>query len=144
MISQFSVRTLFTLAAEMRAMSIDRERFEEADEDELVELSVPEQVLGFLAVHEDRAFEAREIPTQTGLEAGAVSTALSRLKTRGLVEHKATFWAVTDDQERLEGYRGYERASALFDEQLGAEDRDDWRDHATEEQHPSVESGADQ
>jgi DNA-binding IclR family transcriptional regulator len=100
-------------------MSIDRETFETASEDELAELSVPDQVLGFLAVHEDRAFEAREIATQVGLDGGAVSTALSRLKDRGLVEHKATYWAVTGDAERLKGYSGYERATALFNERLG-------------------------
>jgi DNA-binding transcriptional ArsR family regulator len=120
-------------------MSIDRDTFENASESELGELSVPDQVLGFLAANDDRAFEAREIASQTGLDEGAVSTALSRLKERRLVEHKATYWAVTDDVERLEGYSGYERATALFNEQLGEEDREAWRDHAPSEPHPSAE-----
>ena len=94
-------------------MSIDRDRFENATEEELADLSVPDQVLGFLVAHEDRAFKAREIATQTDLDEGAVSTALSRLKERGLVEHKAAYWAVTDDTSRLEGHSGYERATAL-------------------------------
>lgn len=122
-------------------MSIDRERFENASEDELAELSVPDQVLGFLAVHDDRAFEAREIAAQVGTDEGAVSTALTRLKDRGLVEHKATYWAVTTDENRLSGYDGYERATALFNEQLGEEDEDAWREHAPEEPHPSVDEG---
>jgi hypothetical protein len=42
-------------------MSIDRETFENTSEDELTEISVPDQVLGFLVTHEDRAFQAREI-----------------------------------------------------------------------------------
>jgi hypothetical protein len=62
------------------------------------------------------------------------------LKDRGLVEHKATYWAVTDDAERLEGYSGYERATALFNDQLGAEDRESWREHAPSGSHPSVEN----
>lgn len=119
-------------------MSIDRETFENASEDELKEFSVPDQVLGFLAAHEDHAFKAREIASQVSLDEGAVSTALSRLKDRGLVEHKATYWAVTDD-DRLEGYSGYERATALFNEQLGEEDKEAWREHAPDEPHPSVE-----
>ena len=122
-------------------MSIDRETFENASEDELAELSVPDRVLGFLAAHEDRAFKAREIASQVGLDEGAVSTALSRLKDRDLVEHKATYWAVTGDEDRLEGYGGYERATALFNEQLGAEEETAWRDRASEEPHPSVERG---
>jgi len=121
-------------------MSIDRETFENAREDELAELSVPDQVLGFLAVHEDRAFEAQEIASQTGIEKSAVSTALSRLKGRNLVEHKATYWAVTDDADRVEGYSGYERATALFNDQFGTEQEDSWREHAPNESHPSTEN----
>ena len=120
-------------------MSIDRDTFENASEGELAELSVPDQVLGFLAANEDRAFEAREIAAQIGGDEGGVSTALSRLKDRGLVEHKATYWAVTDDAERLEAYSGYERATALFNDQLGEEETEAWREHAPQDTHPSVE-----
>jgi Mn-dependent DtxR family transcriptional regulator len=120
-------------------MSIDRDTFENTTEEELEGLSIPEQVLGFLAVNDDRAFEASEIASRTGLDAGAVSTALSRLKDRGLVEHKATYWAVTDDEERLADYSGYERATALFNDQLGSEDAEEWREHAAAESHPSAE-----
>lgn len=121
-------------------MSIDRETFDNASEEELAELSVPDQVLGFLVAHESRAFKANEIASQTGLDEGAVSTALSRLKDRGLVEHKATYWAVTDDRERLEAYSGYGRATTLFNEQFGAEERAAWRERAPDESHPSVDT----
>lgn len=123
-------------------MSIDRETFENASEEELAGLSVPDQVLAFLATHADRAFKAREIATQVGQDEGAVSTALSRLKECGLVEHKATYWAVTEDEERLSNYDGYERATQLFNEQLGEEDADAWREHAPESEHPSTENDA--
>lgn len=125
-------------------MSIDRETFENASEDELADRSVPDEVLGFLAANDDRAFKAREIASQTDIDEGAVSTALSRLKHRGLVEHKATYWAVTDDTERLERYSGYERATALFDDQLGSEDTDAWRDHVPSDSHPSVDNETEQ
>jgi predicted transcriptional regulator len=120
-------------------MSIDRDTFENTSEEELADLSVPDQVLGFLAANEDRAFKAREIAAQIGVEEGAVSTALSRLKDRDLVEHKATYWAITDDDERLEGYSGYERATTLFNNQLGTEDKESWHEHAPSEPHPNVE-----
>lgn len=120
-------------------MSIDRETFENTSEDELADTSIPDRVLGFLVAHEDRAFKARELAARTDLDEGAVSTALSRLKDRGLVEHKATYWAVTDDDDRLMGYSGYERATALFNEQLGEEDEEAWREHAPDEPHSSVE-----
>ena len=120
-------------------MSIDRETFEDASEEELEGLSAPDQVLGFLAAHDDHAFKAREIATQIGLDEGAVSTALSRLKDRSLVEHKATYWAITGNEDRLKGYGGYERATALFNDQLGAEDKDAWREHAPDAPHPGVD-----
>ncbi len=121
-------------------MSIDRDTFENTSEKELAGLSVPDQVLGFLAANDDRAFEARTIASEIGVNEGAVSTALSRLKSRDLVKHKATYWAVTDDETRLEGYSGYERATALFNEQFGTEDKQSWREHAPSDPHPSVES----
>jgi hypothetical protein len=71
-------------------MSIDRDTFENTSEDELADLSVTDQVLGFLAA-------------------------------------------------KLEGYSGYERATALFNDQLGAEDTESWREHAPSGSHPSVE-----
>jgi DNA-binding transcriptional ArsR family regulator len=120
-------------------MSIDRDTFENTSEDELADLSVPDRVLGFLATHADHAFKAREIASRIDVDEDAVSTALSRLKNRGLVEHKATYWAVIDDAERLEGYSGYERATALFNDQLGTEDPEAWREHAPEDPHPSLE-----
>jgi hypothetical protein len=118
-------------------MSIDRDTFEQSSEEELAELSTADRVLGFLAAHADRAFKAREIASQTGLEEGGVSTALTRLKDRDLVEHKGTYWAITTDDQRLTAYDGYARATALFNEQFGTEDRDDWQGHAPEEPHPS-------
>ena len=40
--------------------------------------------------------------------------------------------------ERLAAASGYERATALFNEQLGEESREEWRDRAPDESHPSV------
>ena len=88
--SSLSLRTLFT-AYVRRTTSIDRDIFENASEEELADLSVPDQVLGFLAANEERAFEAREIASQLDIDAGAVSTALSRSKDRSLVEHEAAY-----------------------------------------------------
>lgn len=118
-------------------MAIDRETFEESTEEELEDLSIADRVLGFLAAHDDQAFKAREIARRTGLDEGGVSTALTRLKDRDLVEHKGTYWAITTDDERLEAHDGYARATALFNEQFGAEDRAEWQAHAPEEPHPS-------
>jgi hypothetical protein len=106
-------------------------------EDELRELSNTDRVLGFLAVNNEKAFTACEIAHRTELDADVVSTALSRLKSRDLVEHKGQHWAITTDEQRLADHDGYARATALFNEQFGEENREAWRTHAPDEPHPS-------
>ncbi len=120
-------------------MSIDRETFEQSSEEELEGLSVADYVLGFLATNDDTAFKAHEIASQIDLDEGSVSTALTRLKDRSLVEHKGTYWAITADERRLDEHDGYARATRLFNEQFGTEDRREWRAHAPDEPHPSLE-----
>ncbi|GAB7018981.1 MarR family transcriptional regulator [Halostagnicola bangensis] len=120
-------------------MSIDRETFEQSSEEELEGLSVADYVLGYLAENDDTAFKAREIALQTNLDEGAVSTALTRLKNRSLVEHKGTYWAITADERRLDEHNGYARATRLFNQQFGREDRREWRAHIPDDQHPSLE-----
>lgn len=120
-------------------MSIDRDTFERATEDELADASVPERVLGYLLANGDRAFRARELASQLGIDPDAVSTALTRLKDRDLVEHKAAYWAATTDEARLREYSGYERATALFNDSLGEEDEGAWRAHAADGPHPGAE-----
>jgi predicted transcriptional regulator len=124
-------------------MSIDRETFERSTEDELRDVSVPDQVLAFLTAHRDRAFKATEIARQLDLEPDTVSTALTRLKSRDFVEHKSTYWALTSDSNRLQHSADYERATQLFNKQLGVEEKADWEAHAPTEPHPSVESDDD-
>lgn len=119
-------------------MSIDRDTFEQTSEAELAGLSVPDRVLAFLAANADRAFEAREIARQLDIDQQAVGTALTRLKNRELVEHKATYWAVTGDDDRLRSHAAFERATALFNEQLGEESMEEWLEHAPDDAHPST------
>ncbi|QSG03280.1 MarR family transcriptional regulator [Natranaeroarchaeum sulfidigenes] len=118
-------------------MSIDRDTFERSSEEELSELSATDQVLGFLAANDATAFRASEIARRIDIDQGAVSTALSRLKNRSLVEHKGPYWAITEDDRRLSNYDGYARATELFNDQLGTEDPDEWKDHAPDRPHPS-------
>jgi len=120
-------------------VSIDRETFENTSGEELADLSVVDRVLRFLVAHDDRAFERREIAARTEIDADTVATALDRLHERELVDHKATYWAVTSDTDRLDNFGSYRRATALFDEQLGGEDATAWREHAPDDQHPSVD-----
>lgn len=79
-------------------MSIDRDTFDDTSEDDLEDLSVPDQVLGFLVANDVRSKRAT-LPPQLADE-DAVSTVLSWLKDGGLVEHRATYWVVIDGTDR--------------------------------------------
>lgn len=119
-------------------MSIDRDTFEQASTEELQGLSTADQVLGFLSLNDEQAFKAREIARRLELDEGSVSTSLTRLKERELVKHKGTYWAITTNETRLRSHDGYARATALFNEQLGEEDKDAWKSQAPEGSHPSI------
>jgi predicted transcriptional regulator of viral defense system len=119
-------------------MSIDRETFESASEQDLTELSPADRALGFLAVNGDSAFTTSEIGRRTELDAETARTALSQLADRGIVENKGPYWAITGDDQRLVQYDDYARATALFNDEFGEEDREAWATHAPDEPHPSL------
>ncbi|AEN05751.1 helix-turn-helix domain-containing protein [Halolamina sp.] len=120
-------------------MPIDIETFEQNSEFDNGQTNA-ERILRFLARNNDRAFERNEIAEATGMNPNTVSAVLSRLKERGFVRHKPPYWAIADDTERLERYSGYERATALFNDRLGEEDKELWREHASDEPHPNQEN----
>jgi len=105
----------------MSSGTIDIEEFENAEADEFEERNDTERIVLFLDEHDDRAWKAATIAERLGLETDAVSAILSRLKERRLVRHKRPYWAITDDEERLQSayrvHQHYEKA----DEQYGEE-----------------------
>ena len=78
-------------------------------------------VVVFLDKNDDRAWKATTIVEQLGLDTDAVSAILSRLRQRGLVRHKRPYWAITDDEERLQSayrlHRHYKSADEQYDEE---------------------------
>lgn len=117
-------------------MAIDIETFE----NDLDDSTNAERVLRFLAANDDKAFTRSEVADGAGVREASVSTVLSRLKDRGLVRHRGEYWAITDDDDRLRSFADYRNATSLFNDRLGAEDVEEWREHAPDEPHPSEES----
>jgi predicted ArsR family transcriptional regulator len=106
----------------MSSETIDIEEFENADDDEFAARNDTERIVLFLDKHDDRAWKARTIADELDLEADAVSAVLSRLKERKLVRHKRPYWAITDNEDRLQAaYRLHQHHEAA-DEQYGEED----------------------
>jgi len=105
----------------MSSGAIDIEEFENADADDFEEQNDTERIVLFLDEHDDRAWKAATIAERLGLETDAVSAILSRLKERGLVRHKRPYWAITDDEERLQSAYRLHRLNETADEQYGEE-----------------------
>lgn len=105
--------------------TIDIDEFENADADEFEERNDTERIVLFLDDHDDRAWKAATIAERLGLDTDAVSAILSRLKERGLVRHKRPYWAITDDEERLQSAYRLHRHHKTADEQYGEERLED-------------------
>jgi len=113
----------------MAIMVIDIDTFEETPEPELGDLSNPERVLEFLLSNDDKAFKAAEIADETGIPQNSIATVLGRLEDRGLVRHKAAYWAI-GEPERIASFGQYRRVTERLNERFGTEDREAWREHA--------------
>jgi len=105
----------------MSSGTIDIDEFENADADEFEDRNDTERIVLFLDEHADRAWKAATIAERLGLDTDAVSAILSRLKERGLVRHKRPYWAITDDEERLQSAYRLHRHYETADEQYGEE-----------------------
>jgi len=106
----------------MSSGTIDIEEFENADSDEFEERTDTERIVLYLDAHDDRAWKAATIAKRLGMETDAVSAILSRLKERGLVRHKRPYWAITDDDKRLQAAYQLHQHHENATEQYGGED----------------------
>jgi Mn-dependent DtxR family transcriptional regulator len=105
----------------MSSGTIDIDEFENAEADEFEEQNDTERIVLFLDEHDNRAWKAATVAERLGLETDAVSAILSRLKERGLVRHKRPYWAITDDEDRLNSAYRLHRHHETADEQYGEE-----------------------
>jgi len=105
----------------MSSGTIDIDEFENADTDGFEDRNDTERIVLFLDDHDDRAWKAATIAERLRLDTDAVSAILSRLKERGLVRHKRPYWAITDDEERLQSAYRLHRRHETADDQYGEE-----------------------
>ena len=103
----------------MSSGSIDIDEFENADEFD--SLTDTERIVLFLDENDGRAWKASTIAEHLELDPDTVSAILSRLKDRELVRHKRPYWAITDDEERLEAAYRLHRHHRAADRQYGGE-----------------------
>ena len=90
-------------------------------------------ILGFLREHSDTAFTRSEIAEATPVKAGSVGPTLVRLRERGRVDHRGTYWRVSDHDDSVEAATGQSTETLASREgyhqtPMMAE----WREHAVD------------
>lgn len=114
-------------------MPISADRFEEIDE----EGGMPtpgtnaHEILSFLESNDDQAFTQSEIAEATGVRRGSVGPTLVRLREAGRVDHRGTYWRVSDHVRSVDAAMGHasEVVASYEDEPLAY---DEWREHAVD------------
>lgn len=83
-------------------MPISGEQFEAIEDTEPIPGTNADQILSFLEAHPDQAFTQTEIVDATGIKRGSVGPTLVRLREDGRVDHKGTYWRVSDHVRRAD------------------------------------------
>jgi predicted transcriptional regulator len=114
-------------------MPISADRFENIDdgnEDPKPGTNAYE-ILSFLEANADQAFTQTEIAEATGVNQGSVGPTLVRLREDGRVDHKGTYWRVSDHVRSLDAAASHASNAAASHEDDSFE-YDDWQDHAVD------------
>jgi hypothetical protein len=77
-------------------MPISGDRFEDIDDEGPTPGTNAHAILSFLASNPEQAFTQSEIAAATDVTRGSVGPTLVRLRERGRVDHRGTYWRVAD------------------------------------------------
>jgi len=80
-----------------------------------------ERVVRFLGRNRDKAYKATEIAEAVRINENSIHPVLKRLEERKLVRHREPYWAITDDDERLQTSYRLHRHHETANEQYGEE-----------------------
>lgn len=112
-------------------MPISADRFEEIDDDGPTPGTNAHEILSFLEANADRAFTQSEIADATGVKRGSVGPTLVRLRERGYVEHRGTYWRVNDHVRSLDAAAGH-ASEVAADREEDPFEYDEWQEHAVD------------
>ena len=116
-------------------MPITDDRFEElaADPEGPTPGTNAATILAFLRENADKAYTQSEIAEETGIKPGSVGPTLVRLRERGRVDHRGTYWRVSDHDRSVEAAAGH--AAETMADRESEDDRPsmaDWQEHAVD------------
>lgn len=90
-------------------------------------------ILEFLREHADQAFTQSEIATETGVKSGSVGPTLVRLRERGRVDHRGTYWRISDHDRSVDAATRH-TVDALTRRESGDEipSYEEWQEYAVD------------
>lgn len=112
-------------------MPISADRFEDIDDgnDGPNPGTNAHEILSFLEEHADQAFTQTEIAEATDVNRGSIGPTLVRLREDGRIEHKGTYWRISDHVRSVDAATEHTGAVAA-----GYEDEpvayEEWQEHA--------------
>lgn len=113
-------------------MPISADRFEELDEhDGPTPGTNAHDLVSFLEEHAERAFTQSEIAEATGITKGSVGPTLVRLREDGRVDHRGTYWRISDHERSLDAAARHANHAAGSHEETTLE-YEEWQEHAVD------------
>jgi len=114
---------------------ISSDRFEELGDrgDEPTPGTNAARILSFLRMHPDKAFTQSEIASETDVKPGSVGPTLVRLRERGRVDHRGTYWRVSDHDRGVDDATGH--AATVLSDREGDDETPEmnrWQAHAVD------------
>ncbi|WP_302081554.1 MarR family transcriptional regulator [Salinibaculum rarum] len=90
-------------------------------------------ILTFLREHPDQAFTQSEIATETAVKSGSVGPTLVRLRERGRVDHRGTYWRISDHDQSVDAATGH-AVETLAERESDDEtpSYEDWQEYAVD------------
>lgn len=114
-------------------MPISADRFDEIDDgdDRPAPGTNADRILAFLDRNHEQAFTQGEIAEATDVTRGSVGPTLVRLRERGRVDHRGTYWRISDHERSMDQGANHANDIARSHEEDPFE-YDDWREHAVD------------
>lgn len=111
---------------------IRSDRFEELDsESPPPSKTNAHEILSFLEVNADQAFRLSEIAEAIDLDLGVVGSTLVCLREDGRVDHRGTYWRISDHVRSVDA-AVEQAAAAAASRESSSFDREEWRRHAVD------------
>lgn len=114
-------------------MPISTDQFEQLD-DEVDSPSAgtnADKILSFLDANAEKAYTQSEIAEATGVKRGSVGPTLVRLRESGRVDHRGTYWRISDHERSLDAAVGHTDGAAASHE-TETLDFDAWQEHGVD------------